>query len=51
MLRFGQHATGHWSNSYSPCRDYMGRDINCPKLQSSDIKLQTYSQQEIPLMG
>ena len=26
-------------------------DIDCPKLQPSDIKLQTYSQQEIPLMG
>ena len=26
-------------------------DIDCPKLQPSDVKLQTYSQQEIPLMG
>ena len=26
-------------------------DIDCPKLQPSDIKFQTYSQQEIPLMG
>ena len=26
-------------------------DIDCPKLQPSDIKLQYYAQQEIPLLG
>ena len=26
-------------------------DIDCPELQTSDIKLQNYSQQEIPLKG